>query len=93
MIYNNAQLFYSNTHKSHERFQPVADLHHEFVPNPGAYRVVPVESFQPNKEVKMGPVVQSVTILGNEPFKIHFLIYLILDPTINDDFPKWLWGK
>ena len=53
----------------------MADLHHEFVPNPGAYRVVPVESFQANKEVKMGPVVESVTILGNEPFKINFFFF------------------
>ena len=67
-------LFYSNTQESHEKFQPVADLHHEFVPNPGAYRVVPVESFQANKEVKMGPVVESVTILGNEPRKINFFL-------------------
>ena len=63
-------LFYSNTHESHEKFQPVADLNHELLPNPGAYRVVPVESFQANKDVKMGPVVESVTILGKEPFKI-----------------------
>ena len=86
-------MFYSNAHENHKRFQPVADLHHEFVPNPGAYRVVPVENFQANKEVKMGPEVESVTILGIEPFKINyfFLPYLNLDLTRNDDFPKWLW--
>ena len=58
--------FLSNTH---ERFQPVADLNHDIVRNPGAYRVVPVENFQPNKEAKIGPVVESVTILGNKSFK------------------------
>ena len=53
------------------------------MPNPGAYRVVPVENFQANKEVKMGPEVESVTILGIEPFKINyfFLSYLNLDLT------------
>ena len=86
-------MFYSNAHENHKRFQPVADLHHEFVPNPGAYRVVPVENFQENKEAKMGPIVESVTISGIEPFKINyfFLPYLNLDLTRNDDFPKWLW--
>ena len=70
-------MFYSNTHENHKRFQPVADLHHEFVPNPGAYRVVPVENFQENKEAKMGPIVESVTISGIEPFKINYFFTLI----------------
>ena len=59
--------FLSNTH---EWFQPVAELNHDIVRNPSAYRVVPVESFQANKEAKIGPVVESVTLLGNKSFKI-----------------------